>query len=147
MVLAKSTYVDPKSGPPALVEQYDSEFDEDVLAVHGPAPTRVKVTFQRNETFDNVNTTPTVIDGKAYWVDIAAPNVLDVQTHVPPSPEEITRVLDIIPDLGTRTSIDQVLPDHPLGIGESRDGLAGAILRLLHPALLDARDKGTAVLD
>jgi hypothetical protein len=145
LVLAKSTYVDPRSGPPALVEQYDSEFDEDVLAVNGPAATRVKVTFQRNETFDNVNTQPTVIAGKSYWVDVAPPLVADAQTQVAPSAEEVTRVLDIIPDLGTRTTIDQVLPDHPLKLGENRDALAGAILRILHPRFWTLA-KGTAVL-
>lgn len=131
IVLARSVYDDPQSGPQS--ESYDSDFEEEVLAVHGPAAARVKVTFKTNEIFDNVASKPTVIQGKSYFVDVTSPNVLDVATQQPPSHDEITRVLDIVPDLGTRTGIDQVLPDRPLALRESRDDLAGAVLRILHP--------------
>lgn len=143
LVVAKSTFVDPTNGPES--ESYDSDFEEEVLAVNGPAPTRVKVTFKTNEIFDNITSKPTVLAGKSYWVDAVGARVVDAATQAPVSADETTRVLDIVPDLGTRTTIDQVLPDHPLHWGESRDDLAGAILRILHPRFWTLT-KGTASL-
>jgi hypothetical protein len=54
-------------------------------------------------------------------------------------------VLDVLPDLGTRTQIDQVLPDSAMAIGEERHELAGAILRVIHPRAWTLT-RGTAVL-
>jgi hypothetical protein len=51
------------------------------------------------------------------------------------SENETERVLDVFPDLGTRTRIDEVLPEVPMAIGDARDDLAPALLRLVHPRL------------
>jgi hypothetical protein len=62
-----------------------------------------------------------------------------------PSAEESERVLDVLPDIGTRTQVDQVLPDAAMAIGEARHELAGAVLRVIHPRAWTLNE-GTAVL-
>src|SRR5262249_36291807 len=74
-----------------------------------------------------------------------------------PAPDdEAQRVLDVFPDLGTRTQVDQVLPDVGMAIGDERDELAGAILHVIHPrswtlergsALLSRVEKGATGRD
>jgi hypothetical protein len=114
------------------VSTYDSEFQVDVLAVEGPAPSRVRLRFTRNVRTFQDRQTPTEIDGKEYVVDARAPHVRDATGAPAPEPET-QRVLDVFPDLGTRARIDEVLPDEAMRIGEKRDELAAAILRVIHP--------------
>lgn len=127
------------------VASYESEFVIEVLAVEGPAPSRVRIEFRKNESFDNVSHQATPIDGLTYVVDVKAPHVLDARTNAPPSADEIARVTDVLPDLGTRAQIDQVLPDEAMHLGDRRDDIAKAIVRILHPRIWSV-DKGTAVL-
>lgn len=141
-VFAKSTWSDDAGMETA---SYESEFVLEVVAVEGPAPSRVRIEFRKNENFDNVSHQATPIDGHTYLVDVHAPHVLDARTNAPPSEDEIARVSDVLPDLGTRAQIDQVLPDGVMKPGEHRDDIARAIARILHPRIW-SMDKGTAVL-
>lgn len=141
-VLARSEWRDETHDESA---SYESEFVIEVLAVEGPAPSRVKIAFRKNENFDNVSHQATPIDGHTYLVDVKEPHVLDATTNAPPSADEISRVSDVLPDLGTRAQIDQVLPDTAMHLGDHRDDIAGAIARILHPRYWGV-DKGTAVL-
>src|SRR5690606_22743505 len=116
------------------------------LEVAGPAPARLRVVFERNvESYQNADR-PTVIDGNAYIVDTSATPVRDAASGSPASQEETDRVLDSFPDLGTRTRIDQVLPDGAMEVGEARHDLAAAILAVMHPRAWTL-DRGTAVLE
>jgi hypothetical protein len=124
---------------------YESEFVTEVLAVEGPAPSRVKIEFRKNENFDNVSRQATPIDGHTYVVDVHEPHVVEAATKAPPSADEIARVMDVLPDLGTRAQIDQVLPDGAMRIGEHRDDIAKAIARILHPRIWSV-DKASAAL-
>ena len=137
-VLAKSVWDEQTAS-------YESEFVLEVLAVDGPAPSRVKIEFRKNESFDNVSHQATSVDGHAYIVDVHAPHVVLAGTSAAPSEDEVQRVTDVVPDLGTRTQIDQVLPDDAMRIGEHRDDLTHAIARILHPRIWSV-DKGSAIL-
>lgn len=114
------------------VSTYDSEFRVEVLAVDGPVPSRVKLRFSKNAHAYQGNPVPTVIEGKEYTVDAHPPHVRDATNAAAPE-DEAQRVLDVFPDLGTRTRIDEVLPDDAMHIGERRDELAAAVLRVIHP--------------
>jgi len=114
------------------VSLYESTYRVDVLAVAGPAPSRVRLRFLRNVHSYQERATPSVIDGKEYVVDARSPHVRDLLEAAAP-PAESERVLDIFPDLGTRARIDEVLPDDELALGARHDDLAGAILRVIHP--------------
>jgi hypothetical protein len=128
---------------------YESEFVIEVLAIEGASsggwPSRVKIEFRKNESFDNVSHQATSIDGHTYLVDVHAPHVLDAATNAVPSEDEVARVTDVLPDLGTRAQIDQILPDTAMRIGEHRDDIAKAIARILHPRIWNV-DQGSAVL-
>lgn len=130
-VLARSQWSDEESS-------YASEFVIEVLAVEGPVPSRVQIEFKKNERFDNVGHQATPVDGKTYRVDVHAPNVVDAATGQPPTPDEIERVTDVLPDFGTRSQIDQVLPEGAMHVGESRDDIARVIARILHPRIWSA---------
>jgi hypothetical protein len=114
------------------VSRYESTYRVEVLAVEGPAPSRVKLRFLRNVHAYQGEPAPTVIDGKEYVVDARAPHVRDSSGTAAP-PLETERVLDIFPDLGTRSRVDEVLPDDALPVGARYDDLAAAILRVMHP--------------
>ena len=134
-------------GPLGAGEQvslYESAVRVDVLAVAGPAPSRVRLRVLRNVHSYQGRATPTVIDGKEYIVDAQAPHVRDALGAAAP-PAESERVLDIFPDLGTRARVDEVLPDEELALGARHDVLAGAILRVIHPRAWTLR-AGTATL-
>ena len=142
---AASRSPDPPGG--ARGEQitlYESTYRVEVLAVAGPAPSRVKLGIVRNVHTLQDRPTPTVIDGKEYVVDARPPHVRDA-AGAAASPAESERVLDIFPDLGTRARVDQVLPDETLAVGARHDDLAAAILRVIHPRLWTLR-AGTATL-
>jgi hypothetical protein len=141
-VRAESKMADTGSGE--QVSAYVSEFVVEVLAVEGPAPTRMRVTFERNAQEYQGGATATAIDGKSYVVDARGPSVSS-ESGAAASSDEERRVLDVFPDLGTRTRLDEVLPDDPMQIGDRRDELAGAILRILHPRAW-TEDKGSASL-
>lgn len=127
---AESHTADPQGGE--QLSTYRSEYDVEVLAVEGGAPSRVKLVFQTNVyAYQNADK-PTVLDGRSYVIDVAAPHVRDPQGSVPTT-EEVERVLDVFPDLGTRTRIDEMLPDDAMQIGEGRNELAPAVLRVIHP--------------
>jgi hypothetical protein len=124
--------VEATSRSEAQVSTYESEYTVEVLAVDGPAPSRARLRFLRNAHGFQGAETPTVIDGKEYVVDARAPHVRDAAND--PAPEgEAQRVLDVFPDLGTRSRVDEVLPDGPMRVGERRDELAAAVLRVIHP--------------
>lgn len=130
-VHASSQSADTQGG--VQLSTYESEYRVEILAVDGPAPSRVRLRFLRNVYVYGEREAPTAIDGKAYIVDARAPHVREA-SHGGAAPEaEAQRVLDVFPDLGTRTRIDEVLPDEAMRIGDVRDELAGAVLRVLHP--------------
>jgi hypothetical protein len=135
---------DPQNPSTEQVSEYESDFRVDVLAVDGPAPSRVRLTFARKVHSYQGNPTPSVIHGKAYIVDSRMPHVRDANDAAA-SLAEAERVLDVFPDLGTRARIDQVLPDDAMHIGERHDDLAGAILRVIHPRAWTLR-AGSATL-
>jgi hypothetical protein len=129
-VHASSRSNDPQGGE--QVSTYESELRVEVVAVDGPAPSRVRMKFLRNVQTYQGQEKATVVDGKEYFVDARAPHVRDAADA--PAPEaEAQRVLDVFPDLGTRTRIDEVLPDDAMRVGERRDELAAAVLRVIHP--------------
>ncbi|MBX3220220.1 MAG: hypothetical protein KF795_06845 [Labilithrix sp.] len=140
---ARSATADPQGG--VQLSQYLSSYTVEILATNGPAPSRVRLAFERNvQRYQGVDKA-TSIDGKTYVVDAAPPYVRDDAGGAAPE-EETQRVLDIFPDLGTRTQIDQVLPDAAMAIGEPRDELAGAILAVIHPRAWTL-NAGSAVLE
>lgn len=139
---AESRSDDPQGGE--QISTFDSELRVQVVAVDGPAPSRVRMKFIRNVQAYQGQEKPTVLDGKEYVVDARAPHVRDTSDQ--PAPEaEAQRVLDVFPDLGTRSRIDEVLPDEAMRIGERRDDLAAAVLRVIHPRAWTMH-AGTAVL-
>lgn len=139
------TMTDPL-GAQVQVSEYVSRYTVEVLDVEGPAPTRVRLSFQQNvQRYQSIDK-PTVIDGKTYVIDRAPPHVRD-EAGARASEDEEQRVLDVFPDLGTRTQIDQVLPESAMEIGQERHELADAILRVIHPrAWTMTKGKGTASL-
>ncbi len=126
------------------VSAYDSTLDVEVVAVEGPAPSRVRLHFLRNVESFQGSPKPTVVEGKEYLVDARAPHVRDAANVAAPE-AEAQRVLDAFPDLGTRTRIDQVLPSDAMQLGERRDELAPALLRVVHPRAWTMR-AGSATL-
>ncbi len=148
-VSAKSASADAPGG--TQLSEYVSSYIVEVLATNGAAPSRVRLVFEKNvQQYQGIDKA-TAIDGKTYVVDASTSDgasgrwaVRDARGAVP-SEEEIERVLDVVPDLGTRTQVDQILPDAAMAIGDARDELAGAILRVIHPRAWTL-NKGTAVL-
>lgn len=142
-VEAKSTATDPQGGEQR--SEYVSAYNVEILETNGPAPSRVRLAFERNvQRYQGVDKA-TPIDGKTYVVDATAPHVRDATGGGAAAEDETQRVLDTFPDLGTRTQIDQVLPDSAMAIGDERHELAAAILRVIHPRAWSL-NKGTAVL-
>ncbi len=123
---------------------YESDFEVEVLETNGVAPSRVRLRFVRNVNVYQGADKPTAIDGKTYVVDARPPHVRDRADGAAPE-DEAQRVLDVFPELGMRTGIDQVLPDEAMHVGERRDDLAGAVLSVLHPRAWNLRS-GTATL-
>jgi hypothetical protein len=153
VVHASSRSLDGPSGE--QISSYDSAFRVEVLAVDGPAPSRVSLRFERNVYRYQGREAPTVIDGKEYVVDARAPHVRVAGGAAAPE-AETEHVLDVFPDLGTRTRIDEVLPDDTMRVGDTRDELAVAVLRVIHPrawtlragsATLSRSEGGSAVFD
>lgn len=141
-VQARSAASDPQGG--AQLSEYISVYTVEILGTNGPAPSRVRLAFEKNvQRYQGVDRA-TVIDGKTYIIDADAPHVRDASGGAA-AEEEAQRVLDVVPDLGTRTQIDQVLPESAMAIGDERHELAGAILRVIHPRAWSLV-KGTAVL-
>ena len=114
------------------VTSYDSNVRVEVLAVDGPAPSRVRLRFLQNEESFQGSPKPTLVHHKEYLVDARAPHVRDAAGVAAPE-AEAQRVLDVFPDLGTRTRIDQLMPTEVMQLGERRDELAAALLRIVHP--------------
>ena len=141
-VHSRSTASDVGTG--ADFSEYVSRYRVEVLATNGPAPTRVSLAFEQNIQRHRGIDRPTSVHGKTYIVDVAPPHVRRV-TGVVPAEEEAQRVLDVLPDLGTRTQIDQVLPETSMAIGDERNELAAAILRIIHPRAWTL-EKGSAEL-
>ena len=114
------------------ITTYDSNVRVEVLAVDGPAPSRVRLRFLQNEESFQGSPKPSLVHHKEYFVDARAPHVRDAANVEAPE-AEAQRVLDVFPDLGTRTRIDQLMPTEVMEIGERRDELAAALLRIVHP--------------
>ncbi len=129
-VRAASRAPDPSGGE--QLSEYESELDATVLEVAAGAPTRMRVAFARNVNLYQGMSTPTPIDGRTYVASAREPYVTDENGGVPAS-AEVERVLDVFPDLGTRTRLEEALPDGPLAIGDRRDDIARAVLRIIHP--------------
>lgn len=149
-VSATSTIADPQGG--TQLSEYVSLYTVEVLGTNGPAPSRVRVAFDKNvHRYQGIEKV-TVIDGKTYILDTgplsvgSAPSPVQTESGTAASAEETERVLDVLPDLGTRTQIDQVLPDAAMTIGEARHELAAAVLRVIHPRAWTLHE-GLAVLD
>ena len=141
-VEARSALADPQGG--TQVSEYISSYTVEVLATNGPAPSRVRLAFDKNvQRYQGIDKA-TAVEGKSYVVVDAPPHVRD-DAGGAASEDEAQRVLDMFPDLGTRTQIDQVLPDAAMEIGDSRNELAGAVLRVIHPRAWTL-NAGTAVL-
>lgn len=149
LVTAKSASADPQGG--MQLSEYVSAYDVEVLATDGPAPSRVRVAFERNVQRYQGADKPTAIDGKTYDIDARTSHDSSGRWTVrdgsgaAASEEEAERVRDVFPDLGTRTQVDQILPDTGMAIGDARNELAGAILRVIHPRAWTLNE-GTAVL-
>jgi hypothetical protein len=135
--------------------RYESDLDVETLAVSGLATTEVRVRVLRNAYVYSGVEKPNPIAGKSYVVGISEPFVRD-GTGGAAAPSEAERLLDIFPDLGTRTRLDEALPDGTLAIGERRDEVARAVLRIIHPrawqddaasATLARVENGDAVFD
>jgi len=117
------------------IVEYASEYVTEVLAVEGPAASRLRVRFLRNghrHEGSLGSSGPTALEGNTYLIDKVGPTVSDPSGQVAP-PEQAQLVLDMFPDIGTRARTDEVLPDEAMGIGDRRDELAAAILRMAHP--------------
>lgn len=141
-VSAVSQAPDPGGG--TQLSTYESDYRVEVLAVEGPAPSRVRLRFERNVHTYQEKATPSVLDGKQYIIDAKPPHVRDAADNAAPE-EETQRVLDVFPDLGTRSRVDEVMPDDAMNVGDRRDELASAILRVLHPRAW-TMNEGTASL-
>lgn len=146
---AISRSLDPPAAPGGVpsgeqVATYESEYRLEVLAVDGPIPSRVHLHFLRNVQIFQGRESQTSVHGKDYVVDARAPHVRD-RAGSPVLEIEAQRVLDVFSDLGSRSRIDEVLPDEPMRLGDRRDELAAAILRVIHPRAWKMR-AGTARL-
>lgn len=133
-----------RTGDGEQVSRYESDYTVEVLAVEGPAPSRARLRFDRNVNVYQDAERPTVVHGNTYVVDVAEPYVRDASGGAA-AEVEAERVLDVFPDLGTRARIDQVLPEDAMAIGEARDDLAAALLRVIHPRAWQL-DQGKASL-
>lgn len=139
---ARSVIEDPPNAQ--QLTEYESRYTVEVLETRGPAPSRVRLVFAKNvQRYQGIDRA-TEIDGKTYEVALGASEVRGAG-GVPVTSEESKRVLDAYPDLGLRAPVDQTLPDGPMPVGEARDGLAAALLRLVHPRAW-ALDAGQATL-
>jgi hypothetical protein len=141
-VEARGTPNDEQSG--SEVSSYSATWTVEVLAMDGPAITRARMKFGRCVQEWRGTETPRSITDHSYVVDATGPDVVDEQ-HGNIDANEATAVLNLLPDLGTRTQIDQLMPDKPMAIGESRPELAGAVVRVMHPTAWTLV-RGTAVL-
>jgi hypothetical protein len=128
-----STRAESRNEEAAQVSRYESDYTVEVLAVEAGAPSRIRLHFDRNVDVFQSSERPTVVQGKTYVLDAEAPHVRDATAAGAASEVETERVLDVFPDLGTRSRIDEVLPEDAMAIGEARDDLAAAILRMIHP--------------
>lgn len=126
------------------ISQYLSEYTVEIVAVDGPSPSRMKVHVERNVNVYQGKASASVVDGKDYVVDAAAPHVRDGSGAQAPA-AEARRVLDWFPDLGARSRVDEILPDESMHVGDRRDALAAAILRIMH-ATAWKLDAGQATL-
>src|SRR3954468_21366557 len=97
---ASSRSDDPQGGD--QISSFESEVRIEVVAVDGPAPSRVRMHFVRNVQTYQGQDKPTVVEGKQYFVDARAPHVRDLTDAAAPE-VEAQRVLDVFPDLGTRS--------------------------------------------
>jgi hypothetical protein len=131
---AVSTRAESRTQDGDQLSRYESDYTVEVLAVDGPAPSQVRLRFDRNVSIYRDAERPTTVHGNTYVVDDSEPFVRDTSGGAA-SENETERVLDVFPDLGTRTRIDEVLPEEPMAIGDSRNELAAALLRLVHPRL------------
>lgn len=143
---SEASHPDPSApgGASVQLSEYVSEYTVEILEVNGPAPSKVRLAFEKNVQSYQGNDKATSIDGKTYVVQAIEPHVLDT-SGTGALEEEAQRVLDVFPDLGTRTQIDQVLPDIAMQFGEERHELAGAVLHVIHPRAWTLT-RGTAVL-
>ena len=131
-------------GSELQVSEYLSQFRVDVLAMDAQAPTKLRVEFGKNLQRYQGSDLPSVVAGRAYVVDDHPPYVR-ADNGAPVTPEEIQRVLDVVPDLGARPGVEQALPGSPMTIGQPRPEIATAILRLVHPRAWTL-ERGSAVL-
>lgn len=134
-VMARSSAPDDQDGE--QVSSYASSFTVTVLEVDGPAPSRVKVAIERNAQTYQDRAKPTVIDGKTYELNSLTGQVSTASGAA--TPDEAQRVMDVVPDLGARARLEEVLPERPMRIGERRDEVATAVLRLVHPRAWTAK--------
>lgn len=126
------------------IATYESEVEGEVIAVDGPVSSRTRLRFVRNVQVFQGRENETSVHGKEYVVDVRAPHVRDPAGAAAPDGES-QRVLDVVADLGTRARIDELLPDEPMHVGDRRDELAAAIVRIIHPRAWTLRT-GTARL-
>jgi hypothetical protein len=130
--------------------EYASQFRVDVLAIEGQSPTKLRVEFGKNVQRSSGSAArpdiSSAVAGHAYVVDEVSPFVRsDPPGTRAVTAEEVERVLDVVPDLGTRPGVEQALPGGPMAIGQARPEIAAAILRLMHPRAWTLQ-QGSAVL-
>ena len=111
---------------------YESTFRVEVLQVDGPVPSLVRLVILRNVRTFQDQVTPNAIDGRSFVIDALSMKVRseaggDVSTL------DREQLVDLVPELGRRSLVEQSLPDAPLPIGGRDDDLARALLRVLHP--------------
>lgn len=141
---ASSRSPDPGGGVGEQRSLYESKFRVEVLQVDGPVPALVRVVILRNvRTFQN-RVTPSAIEGKSYVIDALSMNVQS-ELGDPVGTLDREQLVDLVPELGRRSPVEQALPDAPLPVGARDDDLSRALLRVLHPRSWNFRD-GSAVL-
>jgi hypothetical protein len=123
---------------------YESKFRVEVLQVDGPLPSLVRLVVLRNVRTFQDQATPNAIDGRSFVIDAVS---MSVRSEAGGSVGTLDReqLVDLVPELGRRSGVEQALPDAPLPIGGRADDLARALLRVLHPRSWNFR-AGSAVL-
>lgn len=123
---------------------YESTFRVEILQVDGPVPSLVRLVILKNVRTYQDRGTVTAIDGKSFVIDALSMKVRsDSGDEV--GTIERDQLVDLVPELGRRSLVEQALPDAPLPIGGRADDLARALVRVLHPRAWNFL-AGTAVL-
>ncbi len=141
---ASSRSPDPRGGGEQR-SLYESTFRVEVLQVDGLVPSLVRLVILRNVRTFQDQIAPNAIDGRAFVIDALT---MKVQSESGAEVGTLDReqLVDLVPELGRRSLVEQALPDAPLPIGGRDDDLARALLRVLHPRSWSFRNGAAALL-